>query len=312
MQTFYFNRQTLLGEPKTPISLEVITEDSFNMSKEVDEVDKIVQKEDEDGNLVYLKEVYNITTEEKVVGYDETLNETELPCMVSVQETDEEGNKLYTENIYDDEGEVIDTMTTTKPINETGELNTPIMKEVQKTSDTGNLIYLKPIINVIEHKEFDHYEETLEETENPCMVEVYKKVTKELIYNPECFTIDEVLNEVYLNALNKTQYDYVVADIFLNEEDLDLEKSFANTGVGVLQLPPKGYAVTKPIMLEQPSNTFKVANIDAIPEGISMYINTKKVVNGEVTLANTTSKLTIKFSNTTDKYLDIKSYTILY
>ena len=140
MQTFYFNRQTLLGEPKTPISLEVITEDSFNMSKEVDEVDKIVQKEDEDGNLVYLKEVYNITTEEKVVGYDETLNETELPCMISVQETDEEGNKLYTENIYDDEGEVIDTMTTTKPINETGELNTPIMKEVQKTYPKSKVV----------------------------------------------------------------------------------------------------------------------------------------------------------------------------
>ena len=312
MKTLYFNRLTLLGEFKTPVSLDVQVPDDFTLTKEVDEVDKIVQKEDEEGNKIYLKEVFNVTTEEIITGYDETLTETELPCMITVQEVDEEGNKLFTENIYDEEGEVIDTMTSTKPVNETGEKNAPLMKEVQKTSDSGNLVYLKPIIKVIEHKEFDHFEETTEETETPCMVEVFKKVSKELISNPECFDIYEVLNEVYLNAIDKSQYDYIVADIFLNEEDLDLEKSFANTGVGILQLPPKGYAVTKPIVLEQASKTFKVVDLEPLPTGITMYINTKKVVNGEVTLANATSKLTIKFTNTTDKYLDIKSYTILY
>lgn len=312
MKTLYFNRQTLLGEYKTPISLEVKVEDDFNISKEVDELDKIVQKEDEEGNKVYLEEIFNIYTKEFIIGYDETITETEKPCMIQIQEVDEEGNKLFTESIYNEEGEVVDTLTTTKAVNETGELNVPIMKEVQKTSDSGNLVYLKPIIKVIEYKEFDHFEETLEETETPCMIEVFKKVTKDIIHHPECFNINEVLGEVYLNAVDKSQYDYIVADIFLNEEDLDLEKSFANTGVGILQLPPKGYAVTKPIHLEQASKTFKVVNLEPLPEGISMYINTKKVVNGEVTLANATSKLTVKFANTTNKYLDIKSYTILY
>lgn len=312
MKTLYFNRLTLLGESKTPISLDVQVPDGFTLTKEVDEVDKIVQKENEEGEKIYLKEVFNITTEEKLIGYDETIEETKLPCIEIVQKTDEEGNKLYVEYIYNDEGEPVDSMTTTKSHNENGEANVPITQEAQKVSDSGNLIYLKPIIEVIEHKEFDHYEETTEVTEKPCMVEVFKKVPKEINANPEVFNMTEVLAEIYLKLVDNTQYDYIIADRFLNEDDLDLEKSFANTGVGILQLPPKGYAVTKSIPLDQPSKTFKVVNLDSIPEGISMYINTKKVVDGEVTLANNTSKLTIKFANTTEKYLDIHSYTILY
>lgn len=312
MKTLYFNRQTLLGESKTPISLQVQVPQDFTLTKDVDELDKIVQKENENGEKIYLKEVFNITTEEVIKGYDETLTKTDKPCMETVHDTDSEGNKLYTENIYDEEGKVVDTMTTTKPHNEDGEENTPITKEVQKVSNNGNLIYLKPIIEIIEHKEFDHFEEVVEETETPCMIEVFKKVNKEVNANPEAFTITEVLSEVYLNLVDNSQYDYIVADIFLNEDDLDLEKSYANTGVGILQLPPKGYAVTKPIMLEQASKTFKVMELEPLPQGVSMYINTKKVVNGEVTLANATSKLTVKFANTTDKYLDVKSYTILY
>lgn len=312
MKTLYFNRQTLLGESKTPISLQVLVPQNFTLTKDVDELDKIVQKENENGEKIYLKEVFNITTEEVIKGYDETLTETDKPCMETVHDTDSDGNKLYTENIYDEEGKVVDTMTTTKSHNEDGEENTPITKEVQKVSNNGNLIYLKPIIEIIEHKEFDHFEEVVEETETPCMVEVFKKVSKEVNANPEAFTITEVLSEVYLNLVDNSQYDYVVADIFLNEDDLDLEKSYANTGVGILQLPPNGYAVTKTIRLQHPSKTFKVIDLEPLPEGISMYINTKKVVNGEVTLTNSTSKLVIKFTNTTDKYLDIKSYTILH
>lgn len=312
MKTLYFNRHTLLGESKTPISLQVQVPQGFTLTKEVDELDKIVQKENENGEKIYLKEVFNITTEEVIKGYDETLTETDKPCIETVHDTDSDGNKLYTENIYDEEGKVVDTMTTTKSHNEDGEENTPITKEVQKISNNGNLIYLKPIIEVVEHKEFDHFEEVVEETETPCMIEVFKKVNKEVNANPEAFTITEVLSEVYLNLVDNSQYDYIVADIFLNEDDLDLEKSYANTGVGILQLPPKGYAVTKPIMLEQASKTFKVMELEPLPQGVSMYINTKKVVNGEVTLANATSKLTVKFANTTDNYLDVKSYTILY
>lgn len=312
MKTLYFNRLTLLGESKTPISLQVKVSDDFTMTKKVDELEKLVHKENENGEKIYLKEVFNIITEKIPKGYDETLEVTELPCIEIVQDTDEKGNKLYVEYIYNEEGEAVDTMTTTKSHNENGEENIPITKEVQKVSTNGNLIYLKPVFEIIEHKEFDHLEETTEETEIPCMIEVFKKVTKEINANPEFFNITEVLAEVYLNMVDNSQYDYIIADMFLNEEDLDLEKSYANTGVGVLQLPPKGYVVTKPILLEQSSNTFKVVDLDSLPEGISMYINTKKVVNGEVTLANATSKLTIKFSNTTNKYLDIKSYTILY
>lgn len=312
MKTLYFNRLTLLGEFKTPISLQVQVPNDFSITKEVDELDKLVQKENEDGEKIYLKEVFNIITEKIPKGYDETLEVTELPCIEIVQETDEDGNKLYVEYIYNEEGKPVDTMITTKSHNENGEENIPITKEVQKVSNNGNPLYLKPIFEIIEHKEFDHFEETTEETETPCMVEVFKKVTKEINTNPESFTINEALAKVYLNMVDNSQYDYIVADMFISEEDLDLEKSYANTGVGVLQLPPKGYVVTKPIPLEQSSNTFKVVYLDPLPEGISMYINTKKVVNGEVTLANATSKLTIKFSNTTNKYLDIKSYTILY
>ena len=125
MKTIYFNRQTLLGESQTPVSLAVNVDDTFNTTKDVQEVYETVQKTNDLGENLYYKDIYKTTTEEVFVGYDETLNKTDLPCMVTVQVKDEDGNKLYTENICDDEGNVVDTFTTTKAVNEDYESNTP-------------------------------------------------------------------------------------------------------------------------------------------------------------------------------------------
>ena len=184
------------------------------------------------------------------------------------------------------------------------------MEDFPKLSDSGKPLYLKPIYSLYERKELLGYEETTEVTDSPCMIDNLVEEYVILSETPEHFSINEVLTALYQETLDSSMYDYVVGDMFLNEDDLDLTKSYANTGVGILHLPPKGYAVTKPITLEKGSNTFKFA--EPLPEGISAYINTKKVVNNEVTLANNTSKLTIKFVNNNDYGLDLKSYILLY
>ena len=310
MKTIYFNRQTLLGESQTPVSLAVNVDDTFNMTKDVQEVYKMVQKTNDIGENLYYKDIYKTATEEVFVGYDETLNKTDLPCMVTVQVKDEDGNKLYTENICDDEGNVVDTFTTTKAVNEDYESNTPIMEEVQKTSDKGNLVYLKPIIKTIEYPKYDHTEEVTEETDRPVMVENLAWVSKDLIHNPECFSIHEVLREMYLNIVNNSTYDYIIGEMFLSEDDIELDKSFANTGVGIVQLPPKGNVQFKPIELEAPSNKFKV--VSDIPEGMTMYINGKKIKDGLVELSSVTTSIKVKFYNSTGNFLDVNAFTILY
>lgn len=312
MKTLYFNRQTLLGEFKTPISLEVQVQDDFELTKNIQEVKEYKQKENEDGEKIYQKEVFNREEKEVIVGYDEVIEKTDLPLMINVQKVNEDGEKLYTENIYNEEGELVDTFESTKESNENGELNTPIMEEVQKVSDNGNLIYLKPIIEIQIEETFSHYEETTEVTDTPIMLPVYVTVEKNVFSNIEDFTINEVI-EANLGAfIEGTDYDSVACDMFLDENDLDLPKCFANTGVGILQLPPKGFAQTKSITLTSKAQSFQFIELDKLPKGISVYVNTKKVTNGLVALSSPVSNITIKFVNTTDKYLDIKSYCVLY
>lgn len=101
-------------------------------------------------------------------------------------------------------------------------------------------------------------------------------------------------------------------DIFLDENDLDLNNSFANTGVGILQLPPNGYASTKSIELTGLSKIFKLIELDKLPKGINIYINDKQVINNQLELEQAVNLIKISFINTTNKYLDIKSYCIIY
>lgn len=312
MKTLYFNRKTLLGEQQNLISLGVNVPDNFSLTKEVEEIKEYKQKENEEGTKLFQKEVYREEVEEVLDGYDETIEETEKPLMTKVQKTDEEGNKLYLEHLYDGEGEVTDTFESTTQEDSLGNKNEPIMIEVQKTTEGGKPLYLKPRYVQITHQVFDHYEETTEETDEPIMLPVFIIVTKDVFKDVEAFSITEVISAKIEALVEESQYDSIIADLFLNEEDLDLEKTFANTGVGILQLPPSGYAQTKSIPLNGKAKVFQFIELDKLPAGVSAYVNTKKVIDGKVELASPVSNITIKFLNTTKKFLDVKSYCVVY
>lgn len=311
MKTVYFDRTTLKGLPsKTPTSLDLKVPKDFDMVKDVEVIDRTEQKMNEQGEPIYIKAVYTETEIPILLGYDETLEENDNPYMVVEQKKDEEGNKLYTENIYDEEGNVIDTFTTNKAFDEKGDRNTPIMEEVQKLSDSGNPIYLVPIYGKEVIQNYSHDEETTEVTDTPCLVKIMKTEQHNFNDYPEDFTISEVMMEALIDTVNRSSYEYALADMFLSEDDIELDKSFANTGVGIVQLPPKGNVQFKPIELEAPSNKFKV--YDELPEGMSMYINGKKVVDGLVELSSVATSIKVKFYNSTEKFLDVNAFNILY
>ena len=74
---------------------------------------------------------------------------------------------------------------------------------------------------------------------------------------------------------------------------------------------PQGKVKLKALPLEEPARIFELLNSE-IPEGINIYINDMKLNNNRVMLPANTDSCVVKFENTTNKYLDVKSYCIAY
>lgn len=130
--------------------------------------------------------------------------------------------------------------------------------------------------------------------------------------NAILFTLQEVLQAKYQDILDNSNYDYIIADMFLNEDDLDLTdiNHSANTGVALVQLLPQGQVKTKDINLEVPSKDFEL--LEGVLEGVDIYINDVKFINNKLSLVEDVGSVVIKFINTTDKFVNLKSYAIAY
>lgn len=221
-------------------------------------------------------------------------------------------------NIYIDRvnGEVVTTpspLTYTITVNDDFSL-TKIIEvqegEKQKINEEGQLLYK---INTFENEEVGEvWSETTEPNDNPVMIADTVQKTVTFAENPTEFTVEEILQAKYQTLLESSTYDYILADIFLNEEDIDLAdpNHTANTGVAIMQLLPLGQAKTKSITLEAPAANFELLEFDA--SGVEVYLGGKKFVDGKLSLTSPIGSCTIKFVNTTDKPVDIKSYAIAY
>lgn len=313
MKTLYFNRETLLGESKKLMSLEVHVNDNFDLNKEVPQVVGYEQKKDQDGNLLFYKDIYRTETETILIGYDETIKPNDDPILIKVHKTNEEGEKLYLEAIFE-EGtqEIVDHLETTRQYDEYGNMNEPIIEEVQKTSISGAPLYRIPRYTEVESSVFDHVEEVTEETDRPVLIPIYVSSTKNIFTDPELFTIEEVLNASLLDVLNSSSFDSLLTDSFITLDAVDTEKTIANTGVGIMQLPVGGMLFTKSLKLEGKAQEFTLLNLEPLPEGVTVYLNTKKVVDNKVILASPVSSITLKFVNTLDKPVDLRCYCIAY
>ena len=143
----------------------------------------------------------------------------------------------------------------------------------------------------------------------PNMVDVYITLEE----RPSEFTVEEVINAKYQSILEASVMDYVIADMFLNEDDMNLQdvNHSANTGVSLLQLLPNGQAKTKSIELVVPAKKFELLECEGI-EGVDIYLEDNKFIDNKLELISPISSCTIKFVNTTDKSIEVKSYAIGY
>lgn len=281
----------------------------------------VVQKTDEQGNKLYLEPLYDEAGE--VVDYAEVIqpkSEAGLdnePIFIEVQKQSVKGKPLYYKDIIKlVEEKVLDHVEETTEDTIVTKWETVITKVPQVVGtetvideETGEEIEVDKIEEVEITSTYAKEFVVLE----PVMIPNIVTKTYYLKSDFEKFTVEDILQAKYQFILDESQKDYILGDMFINEDDLDLadEKHSANTGIALLQLLPKGQAKTKSIELVEPTKEFKLLDFVA-DDGVEIYLSGKKFVNGILTLPSPVSNCTIKFLNTTDKPKSIKSYAIGY
>lgn len=301
MKNLYFNAETLKGTLNPDFSIVLPVEDDFAVSKTVNIPSGETQKVDENGEKVYLKGVYRTEVETVFVCNEETTEVTETPLMHFVQKTDSKGNALFLEEIEAENGD-LDTFETTKEVNELGVANEPIMIEVQKCTSKGLPIYLRVITEDYEHQVLDHTEETTEVTNTPVMIPTYARSLVNVEEHPQYFTYAEVKG-IYEEQLSEK----AGATVKILDE-INYESSVANTGLNILNLPPKGHVTYNRISLD------KEVDVIEIPEAqddLKYYVNNKLLSDSKVVLANPVKNITVKIANPTEVLIDVKQCHIL-
>jgi hypothetical protein len=298
--------------PASPLFINIEVPDNFMLGKIASYEEGQKQKNTDNGNPLFYKDVYRTDIINRIVGQDETLEDTGKPVMVTVQKEDIYGNLLYLEPLIDDDSN-IDYVEVTKSVDEDGSPLQPATEIVQKYTQNGKPVFYKDIIELIEIEVFDHMDEVTEDTGKPVMVPniVTKYVT--MFEKPEVFNIAEILTAKYRSILNASRKTHMFADIFLDESNIDFNNPnhSANIGVGFLQLFPNGEAKTKNITLEIPSFSFEILEINA-GNGIDIYLGDQKFNDNKLELLEPIDSCTIRFVNTTDKPRLINSYAIGY
>ena len=301
MKNLYFNAETLKGTLNPDFSIVLPVEDDFTVSKTVNIPSGEVQTVDENGEKVYLKAVYRTEVETVFVCNEETTEVTETPLMHFVQKTDSKGNALFLEEIEAENGD-LDTFETTKEVSELGVANEPIMIEVQKCTSKGLPIYLRVITEDYEHQVLDHTEETTEVTNTPVMIPTYARSLVNVGEHPQYFTYAEVKG-IYEEQLSEK----AGATVKILDE-INYESSVANTGLNILNLPPKGHVTYNRISLDEPVD---VIEIPEAQEDLKYYVNNKLLSDSKVVLANPVKNITVKISNPTEDFIDVKQCRIL-
>lgn len=301
MKNLYFNAETLKGTLNPDFSIVLPVEDDFTVSKTVNIPSGETQKVDENGEKVYLKAVYRTEVETVFVCNEETTEVTETPLMHFVQKTDSKGKALFLEEIELENGD-LDTFETTKEVNELGVANEPIMIEVQKCTSKGLPIYLRVITEDYEHQVLDHTEETTEVTNTPVMIPTYARSLVNVEEHPQYFTYVEVKG-IYEEQLSEK----AGATVKILDE-INYESSVANTGLNILNLPPKGHVTYNRISLDREVD---VIEIPEAQDDLKYYVNNKLLSDSKVVLSNPVKNITVKISNPTEDFIDVKQCHIL-
>ena len=216
-----------------------------------------------------------------------------------IQKSNEQGQLLYKINVATnpDGTEIFDETTADKTVTKTEE------KEIKTTYTDENGKEITKIIIVENPTEWVY--------NNPIMIPNMTEKVITFENSPFEFTVQEILIAKFRNILEISSCDNLCADMFLNEDDMDLTDIKANTGVALMQLLPNGQAKTKELTLKTATKSFTLLEFIADSE-VDIYINDIKFVSNFAVLTEATTKCTIKFVNTTDKLKLVKSYAIGY
>ncbi|WHH58322.1 hypothetical protein [Petroclostridium sp. X23] len=188
--------------------------------------------------------------------------------------------------------------------------------EKQKTNEEGQLLY-KTNVRIGEDGQEVWDEVTTQEIDGealePVMVPNEVQETVGFQKAPYEFTLEEVIQEKYRQALEESSFTHLLADVFLDENDLDIAdpSHSANTGVGILQLLPGGQAKTKSITLDQAADAFALLEFDA-DDGVVIYLAGQPFTDGKLQLTSAVASCTIRFENTIDKPKSVRAYAIGY
>ena len=119
--------------------------------------------------------------------------------------------------------------------------------------------------------------------------------------NPQFYTVEEVksLYETYLTE----KYGKITRLL----TDVNEESTLANLGVNLVNLPPKGHVTFNRISLDEAIN---VVEVETLPH-FKYYVNNKLLSDSKVVLSNPVKNITVKISNPTEGFIDVKQTMIL-
>lgn len=300
MKIYYNEHFNCFLVPPMSISPSIEVPDSFNLTKRVNVKLGTKQKTDEDGNLLFIQDVFETKTQEVVTGYTETIKSSidgvELsPVMIQVQKTDDEGNSLY--YVVNDKGETEETTKVT---------DYPVMIQVHKTNVAGKPLYKYPTIKNVEEQVKVGEKEVTINTGRPVMVDVVVNKEVSILSNPEYFTIQEVLTIKY-NDLVKQYGENILYTEFI---DLSQVNSFTgNTGLGFVQIAPKTKLVFKPIKLKDDCNTIDLIDFKG-DSRVIINIGERILKGNEIKLASNEKQMDVILVNNTNEYLNVSKVCI--
>lgn len=269
----------------SPSHISLQLDDITNISKTISKVKGTKQKKNEEGLKLYKDNVTYVINEdgEEIEQYEEV---TYKKKPVAYEDKEVTYTYEYTEGqTIPSNSEIVEKEIEKVTIDkETGEkiVTTETIKQVKET---------KTIQEVTEYEELD-----------PVMIDNVIEEVITLADNPKKFTLGELLQYKQLDIIKQSTKQYTLADLFLNESDLDLtwQDHKANTGKAIVEILPLGQCKTKPINFGIITKEVEILDFKA-DEGVELEINY---------IDDTTIELV--FNNTTNELKKVYSYILAY
>ena len=134
------------------------------------------------------------------------------------------------------------------------------------------------------------------------MIPTYARSLVNVEEHPQYFTYAEVKG-IYEEQLSEKAGETVKI-----LDEINYDSSVANTGLNILNLPPKGHVTYNRISLDEPVD---VIEIPEAQEDLKYYVNNKLLSDSKVVLANPVKNITVKIANPTEDFIDVKQCRIL-